>query len=89
MNDLTTRFLNNFTQWHEVGLTLIKTTIAIGVLCLVAYLLTIGYIPSDISFGDTLIFFINLCCLFNCLCWIKHGAIYIWRFLNACGVLHF
>ena len=31
-------------------------TIAIGVLCLVAYLLTIGYIPSDISFGDTLIF---------------------------------
>lgn len=56
MNDLTTRFLNNFTQWHEVGLTIIKATIAIGVLCLVAYLLTIGYIPSDISFGDTLIF---------------------------------
>lgn len=24
MNDLTTRFLNNFTQWHEVGLTLIN-----------------------------------------------------------------
>lgn len=56
MNDLTTRFLNNFSQWHEVGLTIIKTIIAIGVLCLVAYLLTISYIPSDISFGDTLIF---------------------------------
>lgn len=56
MNDLTTRFLNNFTQWHDLGLTIIKATIAIGVLCLVAYLLTIGYIPSDISFGDTLIF---------------------------------
>ncbi len=56
MNDLTTRFLNNFSQWHEVGLTIIKTIIAIGVLCLVAYLLTISYIPSEISFGDTLIF---------------------------------
>lgn len=56
MNDLTTRFLNNFSQWHEVGLTIIKTIIAIGVLCLVAYLLTISYIPSDISFGDTLLF---------------------------------
>ncbi|ESK55440.1 hypothetical protein [Acinetobacter tjernbergiae] len=56
MNDLITRFLNNFSQWHEVGLTIIKTIIAIGVLCLVAYLLTISYIPSEISFGDTLIF---------------------------------
>lgn len=56
MNDLTTRFLNNFSQWHEVGLTIIKTIIAIEVLCLVAYLLTISYIPSEISFGDTLIF---------------------------------
>ena len=56
MNDLTTRFLNNFSQWHEVGLTIIKTIIAIGVLCLVAYLLTISYIPSDISLGDTLLF---------------------------------
>ncbi|MBH2002808.1 MAG: hypothetical protein I8H98_11185 [Moraxellaceae bacterium] len=56
MNDLTTRFLNNFSQWHEVGLTIIKTIIAIGVLCLVAYLLTISYIPSEIGFGDTLIF---------------------------------
>lgn len=56
MNDLTTRFLNNFSQWHEVGLTIIKTIIAIGVLCLLAYLLTISYIPSEISFGDTLIF---------------------------------
>lgn len=56
MNDLTTKFLNDFTQWHEVGLTIIKVIIAIGILCLVAYLLTIGYIPSEISFGDTLIF---------------------------------
>lgn len=56
MNDLKTRFLNNFSQWHEVGLTIIKTIIAIGVLCLVVYLLTISYIPSDISFGDTLLF---------------------------------
>ncbi|WP_436862906.1 hypothetical protein [Acinetobacter haemolyticus] len=56
MNDLTTRFLNNFSQWHEVGLTTIKVIISIGILCLVAYLLTIGYIPSEISFGDTLIF---------------------------------
>lgn len=56
MNDLTTRFLNNFSQWHEVTLTIIKAIIAIGILCLVAYLLTIGYIPSEISFGDTLIF---------------------------------
>lgn len=56
MNDLTTRFLNNYSQWHEVTLTAIKAIIAIGMLCLVAYLLTIGYIPSEISFGDTLIF---------------------------------
>ncbi|WP_089604140.1 hypothetical protein [Acinetobacter piscicola] len=56
MNDLTTRFLNNFSQWHELALTTIKAIIAIGILCLVAYLLTIGYIPSEISFGDTLIF---------------------------------
>lgn len=56
MNDLTTRFLNNYSQWHEVTLTAIKAIIAIGILCLVAYLLTIGYIPSEISFGDTLIF---------------------------------
>ena len=35
---------------------MIKTIIAIGILCLVAYLLTISYIPSEISFGDTLIF---------------------------------
>ena len=56
MNDLTTKFLNNFGQWHEVGLTIVKVTIAIGILCLVAYLLTIGYIPSEMSFGDTLIF---------------------------------
>ncbi|NIE95947.1 hypothetical protein F3J02_05575 [Acinetobacter sp. Tr-809] len=56
MNDLITRFLNNFSQWHEVGLTIIKAIVSIGILCLVAYLLTIGYIPSEISFGDTLIF---------------------------------
>ncbi|MHA3092123.1 hypothetical protein [Acinetobacter brisouii] len=56
MNDLMARFLNRFSQWHEIGLTIIKTIIAIGILCLVAYLLTIGYIPSEISFGDTLIF---------------------------------
>ena len=56
MNDLIARFLNNFSQWHEVGLTIIKSIIAIGILCLVAYLLTIGYIPSEISVGDTLIF---------------------------------
>ena len=56
MNDLITRFLNNFSQWHEVTLTTIKAIIAIGIMCLVAYLLSIGYIPSDISFGDTLVF---------------------------------
>lgn len=56
MNDLITRFLNNFSQWHEVTLTTIKAIIAIGIMCLVAYLLTIGYIPSEISFGDTLVF---------------------------------
>ncbi|SSP01017.1 Uncharacterised protein [Acinetobacter baumannii] len=56
MNDLITRYLNNLGQWHEVALTVAKAIVAIGVLCLVAYLLTIGYIPSEISFGDTLIF---------------------------------
>lgn len=56
MSDLIEKILNNFSQWHEIGLTIIKTIIAIGVLCLVAYLLTISYIPSEISFGDTLIF---------------------------------
>lgn len=56
MNDLITRFLNNFSQWHEVTLTTIKAIIAIGIMCLVAYLLSIGYIPSEISFGDTLVF---------------------------------
>lgn len=56
MNDLITRFLNNFSQWHEMTLTTIKAIIAIGIMCLVAYLLTIGYIPSEISFGDTLVF---------------------------------
>lgn len=56
MNDLIARFLNNFSQWHDAGLTIIKAIIAIGILCLVTYLLTIGYIPSEISFGDTLIF---------------------------------
>ncbi|EPF6144399.1 hypothetical protein LJQ30_001647 [Acinetobacter baumannii] len=58
MNNLITRYLNNLGQWHEVALTMTKAIIAIGVLCLVAYLLTIGYIPSEISFGDTLIFFL-------------------------------
>lgn len=56
MNDLTKKLLNNFSLWHEVALTTIKAIVAIGVLCLVAYLLTISYIPSEISFGDTLIF---------------------------------
>ncbi|EPL1184473.1 hypothetical protein ACX15L_18040, partial [Acinetobacter baumannii] len=56
MNDLITRCVNNLGQWHEVALTMTKAIVAIGVLCLVAYLLTIGYIPSEISFGDTLIF---------------------------------
>ena len=56
MDDLTTKFLNQFSQWHDVVLTTIKAIIAIGILCLVAYLLTIGYIPSEISVGDTLIF---------------------------------
>lgn len=58
MNDLITRFLNNLGQWHDVALTITKAIVAIGVLCLVAYLLTISYIPSEISFGDTLIFFL-------------------------------
>lgn len=57
MNNLLKSFLNNSTQWHNTGLTLIKTFIAIGVLCLVAYLLTIQYVPSEISFGDTLVFY--------------------------------
>lgn len=56
MNNLITRFLVNLGQWHEVALTMTKAIVAIGVLCLVVYLLTIGYIPSEISFGDTLIF---------------------------------
>jgi hypothetical protein len=56
MNNLITRYLNNLGQWHEVALTMTKAIVAIGVLCLVVYLLTIGYIPSEISFGDTLIF---------------------------------
>lgn len=56
MNNLITRYLHNLGQWHEVALTMTKAIIAIGVLCLVAYLLTINYIPSEISFGDTLIF---------------------------------
>ena len=56
MYELATRFLNNFSQWHEVTLTTIKAIIAIGIMCLVAYLLSIGYIPSEISFGDTLVF---------------------------------
>lgn len=56
MNNLITRYLNNLGQWHEVALTMTKAIVAIGVLCLVVYLLTISYIPSEISFGDTLIF---------------------------------
>ena len=31
MSDLIEKFLNNFSQWHEIGLTIIKTIIAIGV----------------------------------------------------------
>lgn len=56
MDDLTTRFLSSFNQWHDASLSILKAIIAIGILCLVAYLLTISYIPSEISFGDTLIF---------------------------------
>ncbi|MCZ3062272.1 hypothetical protein NYZ01_11835 [Acinetobacter baumannii] len=56
MNNLITRCVNNLGQWHEVALTMTKAIVAIGVQCLVVYLLTIGYIPSEISFGDTLIF---------------------------------
>lgn len=56
MDDLTSKFLDKFSQWHGAALTILKTVIAIGVLCLLAYLLTIGYIPSEISFGDTLTF---------------------------------
>ncbi|MEB3794064.1 MULTISPECIES: hypothetical protein [unclassified Acinetobacter] len=58
MNNLITRYLHNLGSWHEVALTVTKAIVAIGGLCLVAYLLTIGYIPSEISFGDTLIFFL-------------------------------
>lgn len=50
------KFLVNLGQWHEFALAITKAIIAIGVLCLVAYLLMISYIPSEISFGDTLIF---------------------------------
>lgn len=56
MNELITRFLVNLGQWHEFALAITKAIIAIGVLCLVAYLLMISYIPSEISFGDTFIF---------------------------------
>lgn len=56
MDDLISKFLASFSQWHGAALSVLKTVIAIGVFCLVAYLLTIGYIPSEISFGDTLIF---------------------------------
>lgn len=56
MKDLITRYLNNLGQWHDVALAMAKAIVAIGVFCLVTYLLTIGYIPSEISFGDTLIF---------------------------------
>ncbi|EMX3970883.1 hypothetical protein AAGZ51_002336 [Acinetobacter nosocomialis] len=56
MNNFITRCVNKLRQWHEVALTMTKAIVAIGVLCLVAYLLTISYIPSEISFGDTLIF---------------------------------
>lgn len=56
MIDFATRLLKNFSQWHDIVLAMIKAIIAIGILCLVAYLLTISYIPSEISFGDTLIF---------------------------------
>ncbi|HFX6305234.1 hypothetical protein [Acinetobacter nosocomialis] len=56
MNDMITRYLNNLGQWYEVALTMTKAIVSIGVLCLVVYLLTIGYIPSEISFGDTFIF---------------------------------
>lgn len=56
MYELALRLLNNFNQWHELILTSIKAIIAIGIMCLVAYLVSIGYIPSEISFGDTLVF---------------------------------
>lgn len=56
MNNLIKKCLNTLGPWHEVAVTITKGSIAIGVLCLVTYLLTIGYIPSEISFGDTLIF---------------------------------
>lgn len=56
MNSLITRYLHNLGSWHEVAMTIFKLSIAIGGLCLVAYLLTICYIPSEISFSDTFIF---------------------------------
>ncbi len=56
MNNLITRYLHNLGSWHEVAMTIFKLSIAIGGLCLVAYLLTIRYIPSEISFSDTFIF---------------------------------
>lgn len=56
MNNLITRFLSNLGQWHETALTTTKAIIAIGVLCLVAYLVMISYIPSELSFSDTFIF---------------------------------
>lgn len=56
MNSLITRYLHNLGSWHEVAMTIFKLSIAIGGLCLVAYLLTIRYIPSEISFSDTFIF---------------------------------
>ena len=43
MNNLITRYLNNLGQWHETALTTTKAIIAIGVLCLVAYLVTISW----------------------------------------------
>ena len=41
MKDLITRYLNNLGQWHDVALAMAKAIVAIGVFCLVTYLLTI------------------------------------------------
>ena len=49
MKDLITRYLNNLGQWHDVALAMAKAIVAIGVFCLVTYLLTIGYIRRKLA----------------------------------------
>ncbi len=88
MNNLITRFLNNLGQWHDVALTTSKAVIAIGVLCLVAYLLTISYIPSEISFGDTLIFLLIFAACSIIYAGLSTILFFLWYFLSSIDIYH-